>query len=187
MYASCFKKMFWAMIFIIFNINLGKINILPNFIRYMLIYSALNILESQHEIYRKGKIPAVVLSALTLRDIFGSSSINILSGQNHTVDIWLMLLGAVIAVLDIYLIYIICRGIYLVADCRELLALKQSAETRLNYYILISGVMTFYTPFSMNIPRHYNTLMIIGAVLYIMAALFITGLFRKAMEGIGEY
>jgi len=70
MYAKGYKRLFWGILIISFNINLGFINKLPDFLGYIFIYSALGILSSQHKLYEKGKLPAIILIFLTLKDIW---------------------------------------------------------------------------------------------------------------------
>ncbi|WML32862.1 hypothetical protein [Clostridium sp. OS1-26] len=180
MYASSYNKLFWAMIFIIFDINLGSINILPNFIGYILIYSALNELQLQHKIYEKGKIPSIILTILTVKDIIHVSNDNLLSGQFAPPNFWLMALSSVILIINIYLIYIICKGIYLLCLERGLQELKDSAKNRWIAFLSVSIISIFYIPFSLNLSLQFKSAMIIFAFINIIAELSIAFLFRKS-------
>lgn len=42
-----YKKIFWGFLITIFNINLGPINILPNFLGYLIIGSGLNLIQNE--------------------------------------------------------------------------------------------------------------------------------------------
>lgn len=180
MYAKSYNILFWAMIFIIFDINLGLINILPNFIGYILIYSALNELQLQHKIYEKGKIPSAILTILTLKDVIHASNDNLLSGQFVPPNFWLMALSSVISIINIYLIYIICKGIYLLCLERGLQGLKDSVINRLIAFLVVSIILIFYIPFSINLSLQFKSAMITFAFINIIVELSIAFLFRKS-------
>lgn len=186
MYESAYNKLFWGMMFIIFNINLGVINIMPDFIGYALIMSGLNILTKQHSIFEKGKIPAVILCIITLKDIVNLGTVDLLNGGFQMSSPWLTAIGVVESLLKLYLIYIICRGIYLLAEERGLTELKDSIKGRFYFYFALQLVMLFYIPFSLNISRNISPLMILVVIINIIAALFIAGLFRKSKTQLGE-
>lgn len=186
MYALGYNKLFWGMIFIIFDINLGVINILPNFIGYILIYSGLNILEKQHEIYKKGKIPAVILTILTLKDIVHTNKNNLLSGEFQSSNIGIMLIGAVVIIINMYLIYIICKGIYYISAYRGLDKFKSMAETKWKNYFIATVLMIFYIPFSLNLSSDFNIIMIILSIMQLVTMISIGMLFRRSRLEIGE-
>lgn len=179
MYAVGYNKLFWGMMFIVFNINLGPINILPNFIGYMLIYAGVNILSSQQKIYEKGKIPAIILIVLTLKDIWHNESANILADQFNRFGLITMVIGAVVIVINLYLIYIICKGIYELCSLRGLNELMRSTIGSWKAYFVVDLISLLYIPFSLNLPLSYGIFMIIVAVIKIFVSISIAGLFRK--------
>lgn len=186
MYASSYNKLFWAMILITFDINLGPINILPNFIGYMLIYLALNELQHQHKIYEKGKIPSIILTILTIKNVIHVDSNNLLSGQFTPVNYSLVALDSVVSVINIYLIYIICKGIYLLCLERELKELQNSTKSRWVFFLIISIGVIFYMPFSLNMSITFKSIIIFSAIIYVIAELSIVFLFRKAAVQLGN-
>lgn len=186
MYASSYNKLFWAMLLITFDINLGPINILPNFIGYILIYSALNELQHQHKIYEKGKIPSIILTILTIKNVIHDDSNNLLSGQFTPVNYSLMALDSVVSIINIYLIYIICKGIYLLCLERELRELENSAISRWIVFLTISIAIIFYMPFSLNMTIQFKSILILIVFIYIIVELSIAFLFRKAAVQLGS-
>lgn len=186
MYESAYNKLSWGMVFIIFNINLGPINILPNFIGYLLILSGLSVLSEQHPAFEKGKIPAGILVIITLKDIINFGTVNSLQGVVPAGNLWLSALGAVEQLLSLYVIYIICRGIYLVAEARGLEQLMDSSKARFYFYLFINAIILFYTPFSINLSRNTSMFMIIPVLVSLVNALFIMGLCRMARNQLGE-
>lgn len=179
MYSSAYNKLFWGMMFIIFDINLGAINILPNFIGYMFIYAGLNVLSTQHKIYEKGKIPAIILIVFTLKDIWHYDRSNILLGQFHNLGLITMVINAVVTVINLYLIYIICKGIYELCKKRGLNELMDRTIGSWKFYLIIVLISLFYIPFSINLPLDYNAFMIIVAVIQICASISIALIFKK--------
>lgn len=186
MYESGYNKLFWGIIFIIFNINIGPINIMPNFIGYLFILSGINILIHQNEYYERAKVPAVILAITTIRDLINFSDNNILSPKLQGINLWLSLLGAVETLLHLYIIYVICKGIYQLAEERGFDFLRDSASGRYYSYIFISTIILFYTPFSLNMQQEGNIFLIIFAILNIISMLSIAGLFRKSRLYLGE-
>lgn len=181
MYALSYRRLFWAMIIIIFDFNLGPINVLPNCIGYILTYFALNELQNQHEIYKKGKTPAILLTLLTLKDIIVSTnSDNLLIGKFAPVNFGLMALGTLVMLINIYLIYIVCKGIYLLSIERDLEDVKKSTKARWKAFLVISVIMLFYMPFSLNISVQAKEMMIVFVIVNVIVQLLIAFLFKKS-------
>lgn len=189
MYESAYNKLFWGMMFIVFNINLGSINIMPNFIGYMLILSALNILAKQHRIFDKGKTPAYILILLSIGDIVNIEGGDFFSGGlqiNSLTSICLTVIGVVENLICIYLMYILCRGIYLLSEERGIVELKDSARVRFNYYLFTAVISLFFTPFTLNLSRDISMYMLIAVIMNLIGQLFIAGLCRKSKNQLGE-
>lgn len=178
MYESGYDRIFWGMIFIIFDINLGYINILPNFIGYGLIYSGLSILLSQHEIFEKGKMPAVILILLTLKDMFHNpSNTSLVAGIN--LSYFSSLIGSLVNIINLYLIYIISRGIYELCENRGLKELRERIRDCWKFYFVISVIALFYMPFSINLPRDFNAIKFIIGIINLIAVISIVLVFKK--------
>lgn len=185
MYELGYNRLFWGMIFIIFNINIGFINILPNFVGYLLIYSGLKILSTQHEIFNKGKPLAVILTLLILKDILNFQNNNFLNGE-FQINIWLLLISSVTMIINIYLMYIICKGIYLLSQERGIDELSKVTKTRWKFYLVFSVISLFYLPLSLNLPNYSNLLFIIISFLKLIALIAIAFLFRRCKHQLAE-
>jgi hypothetical protein len=179
MYASGYNKLFWGMMFIIFHINLGPISVLPSFIGYMVIYSGLNILSSQHKVYEKGKIPSIVLIVLTFKDVWHNENNNIITGQFTNLGLTTLIITTMGTLINLYLIYIICKGIYELCKQRGLNEFMDSTIATWKFYLVVVLIALFYIPFSINLPLDYNIFMIIVAVVQMIASISIAVLFRK--------
>lgn len=179
MYESGYNKIFIGMLLIIFDINLGFINILPDFIGYMFIYAGLSILTPQNKFFEKGKMPALILVLLTIKSIIHYPNNNILLGKIHDVRLIPMIIEATVAVINLYLIYIISKGIYELCKERGLGEYEKSIESRFKFYFIVSLITIFYIPFSINLPSDFRMFMIVVLIIRLFAVLFIAGAFRK--------
>lgn len=186
MYESGYNKLAWGMMFIIFNINLGPINILPNFIGYLLILSGFTILSEQHVIFGKGKTASGVLALITVKDIVNFGTFNLLQGSLPSGNLWLFALGAIEQLLNLYVIYIMCKGIYMVAEERGHEDMMNSTRARFRFYLFIETVILFFTPFLLNLSNDKRMLMLAFALVGVISALFIMGLCRMARSKLGE-
>lgn len=185
MYTSDYNKLFWGMIFIIFNINLGSVNILPDFVGYILIYIGLSSLSSQHPIYNKGKLPSIILAVLTIKTIVNQQNTNFLGLPQG--DILSTAIGLISTMINLYLIYIICSGIYLLADNRGLEGFKDSASGRYKAYLVNTIIFQFLLSFSMNMSSDFGVVVIIFVLINIIALISIAALFRRARVELGDY
>jgi uncharacterized membrane protein len=179
LYDTGYNRLFLGMIFILFHINLGPISVLPSFVGYIFIYSGLNILSSQHKIYEKGKLPAIILVVLTLKDVWHNQDNSIVIGNSQSLGLVTMLIGAVVAVVDLYLIYIICKGIWELCKERELDSLMTNTTDAWKFYFVISLIFLFSVPFSMNLPTEYNIFMFIVGIIKGITSICIMVIVRK--------
>ena len=180
MYAKGYKRLFWGMVFISFNINIGFINILPGFIGYISIYSGLCILSSQYKLYEKGKIPAVILTLLTLKGIWHDPNSNILTGEIYNVGLLTLIIACVVIIIKIYLIYIICMGIYELCRERGLNNLMGSTISSMKFYLIISLIYLAYVPFSINLYSEFRVIfIIIVGIIQIIASISVALVFKK--------
>ena len=44
-----YKKIFWGFLIVLFNINIGPVNILPDFLGYFIIGSGLSVIQGEFE------------------------------------------------------------------------------------------------------------------------------------------
>lgn len=166
--------------FLILDINIAYINIFPDFIGYILIYSGLDILTPQQKLFERGKIPSVILTILTLKDIWHDPSNNILNGQIADTELILMLISSVVIIFKIYLIYVICDGIYKLCEERELEDLMNKTIAPWKFYFGISVIYLFFLPCSLNLNIEIKTVifLLLGFV-QICISIFLAQLFIK--------
>lgn len=73
-----YKKIFWGLIFVVFNINLGLINILPDFLGYFLISMGLSAIQNECE-HSSFKLAGMIANILGIYNLI-TSVFTILNG-----------------------------------------------------------------------------------------------------------
>lgn len=185
MYAKCYKKLFWAMIFISFNLNIGYINILPDFIGYIFIYSSLCTLSSQHKLFDKGKIPAAILILLTLKDIWNDPSSNILTGEIYSVGLFTLIISSIVLIIKVYLIYTLCNGIYEICKERDINELMERTMFSMKFYLIISLIYLAFSSFSINLFSDVRIIfIIIVGIIQMVAGISVALVFKKCKEAL---
>lgn len=173
MYASQYKKLFWAIILIIFNINIGTIDILPNFVGYILICSAVKSLKNQNAIFEKAFNPSLLLVFMSFKQLLNVYYTN--TGMN----IFFIVFDAVLMLINVYVIYILCIGICLSYSDKISLDLRESVRARWIFYLSCNTISLFYFAFSINFGDDFKVFGYILAFIYIITSLLIAFLFRR--------
>lgn len=105
-----YKKLFWGLIFISFNFTFFNINILPDFIGYILITYALTELSKVEEAYIKGKKYSEIMILFSIFKLFIP-----FPNFNFTIsteNIAILIISNLFNIINLILYYYICKGIY---------------------------------------------------------------------------
>lgn len=180
MYEKGYNRFIWGLVFLTIDIDIDFINIFPDFIGYILIYSGLDILTPQQKLFERGKIPAIILTILTLKDIWHDPNNNILTGQLVSLGLPSMLLSSAVIIIRIYLIYVICDAIYKLCEERGLDDLMNMTIAPWKFYFGISVIYLFFLPCSLNLTIEVKiaAFLFIGFV-QICISIFMAQLFAK--------
>jgi hypothetical protein len=182
---SGYNRLFWGYIFVIFNFNIGALNIFPDFIGYIIILTGLNILSEQNRHYEKGKIPAGLLIFLSLMGLFKLDALTLESG----IVAWnlaFMLAGSIQSIINMYLVYCICKGIYEVAAERGMEELKSSVKWTFKWFFSAEVFLVFYTPFSLNLSKQTQEFMVIIFIVNLFVLIALAALLRRSRNQLGE-
>lgn len=186
MYSSAYNKLFWGTLFILLKINIGPFDILPDFVGYLILYAGICELTVQNGYFAKGKRPALVLAVVSLKDAVNLTNTNLLAGAFPITNSWLSLLELASMVINIYMIYILCNGIGLVAREREVVPLQYAAEDRLKIFFVVSVANAACFPFAINLSRDWLILYLLLSVVNFIALVLVAALFRKARAQLGD-
>lgn len=177
MYSSGYVKLFLGMIFIIFDFRLGNINILPDFVGYILILLGLNNLSSQCEFYNKAKIPAAVLMVQTLFNIpYDLVNVTYAEEKMGVLKILLIVFNGIV---NLCLMYNIFNGIYETSKVKNLENIMDKVPALAKFYYITAIIYLFYIPFLLNISQSGNFFMIAIIVVKSIAEILAAVMFMK--------
>ena len=173
-----FRKLSWGFLFILLDINIIFVDILPDFIGYLLILSALLQLESYYPGYKKG-FPAAfllfLLSFLSLGAGFG------LQGSSFSQSpLWIGINGLHSALL-LVLVYVLLSTFTRHAISQERLALAESSRNRMRFFCTLQVAVLVVTPYMLN-TTDVGVPLIGLTILLLLAMISIFFLFRKAAK-----
>jgi hypothetical protein len=186
MYYSGYNKIFWGLLFIFININVGPIDIFPNIIGYIMVYIGLGELSSQHQIFAKGKLPTLILGLDSIRHIIKIDSNNQFHPGAFSLDLLLSALNGMLMLVTLYMMFCIFRGIYTVAQNKELEELKNETRSRFNAYFCVNAALAVYLPFSINLPGDFAILGAIIVIIKLITVFLLLGIVNRARKQLSE-
>lgn len=184
MYSSGYIKLFWGMIFIIFDFRLGNINILPDFVGYVFILLGLSNLSLQCKFYNKAKLPAVILMVQTLFNI-PYDLLNVASA-NDKLGVFRILLMVFNGIVNLYLMYNVFNGIYEVSNQNNLENLMDKTSALAKFYYVATLIYLFYIPFLLNVSQSENFFMIVVIIIKSIAEILVAVMFMKCKSQLLE-
>ncbi len=186
MYSTYYSNLFWGFMLVLINIRIGGVSILPDFVGFILIYYALNKLALQHHSYGKAKPFAFMLIFLALPNIYEGPTQNLLYNPLTSQSLLLLLLGQIYVVMQIVMIYYICRAITGLAEERDLTELLQYNRSVWRFYLVVSGVSLFVTPFMLSVLTGMIGIFIALIVLMFISFIFVIHLIYRAGKELGS-
>lgn len=132
-----YKKIFWGFIFVTIHINLGCIQILPNFIGYMLIYYGIKRLNADNNINAledssKYCLSLVIMSLISF--ILSFTNTNIINNIYFNI-IWINILN----ILEIVMIYKLLYG-----SCERVKNDNNIYIKKISIYVLLSTIAAVF-------------------------------------------
>lgn len=186
MFTQTYNRIFWGFLLVLLDFRIGLVDILPDFIGYIMIGSALTKLVDQHFYFGKAKLPVFALTFLSLGDLIQTPSTNLLERSLSLDNLPLMLIGQITLLFQLYLVFVICKAIYLVAEVSGFTELMTGVKYRWYYYLLSSIAMLVLTPFLFNLPQQAVAILIPLVFIGFITMLLILGVIRQAAKLLGE-
>lgn len=178
-----FNRMFWGMILVFFDINLGSIDILPNIVGFIMIATAISGLSSdtkEEKSFKKGEVYAWIMVCLACIDIilkfsgYGNQDIGIAPS-------WIIIYGQLSSVINLIMVYYICKGIYNLGEKAANTEISISARDRWIYYFISTSSTSILMAFTLNFKEGIlTTFIIIVVVINFIINILIMALVRKA-------
>lgn len=179
---SYYTRVFWGIIFIYFNINIGTFDILPNFIGYYLIATGLGGLSQKNQAYGIGKIPAYVMIFASLLSLLYPQSIY--SHEISPSNLWMFGISGFFALSNIVIIYAVCKGVYDEAEHFQNEDLITRAKICWQWFFAFSSINMIIMPFILTKSQWVLAAYFFVTILSFICALSAAGLLRSARDKI---
>lgn len=141
-----FAKVFWGLMLVFLDIRMNQFDILPDLLGYILVYAGLSGLSGLHEHFRKAKafcIPLLIVSIFELLSFRLRFEITVDTAVTP-VSFVVILMTVAFSLLDLFMIYHLCKGIGCLAKQAGAYPLEEKARQRWTYYLWIAIVMTLF-------------------------------------------
>lgn len=161
----------WGLVFPLVDFHLGVIDILPDFIGYIMILVALNRLESSVGGYTVAKSLAAVLIIFSLPQIVFKARINI--NELTSVSLGMHVVSQGMIVLHGLLVYFIIRGLYKIAFPIASPELKHAIVSRIKAYMFLLAAQLIFYPFLLNFGEDLIIALLLTGVVMIIAEFLI--------------
>lgn len=135
-----FLYLFWGFLFQ-FDFRVGTVDLLPDFIGYLLFWVGVSKLLQTSEWFRKARPLCAVMIVLSLPSIVEMPMNETGSGPN----LLILLYALIVLILDLYIVYYICQATISLAETRNDVDLANKAGSRWKLYLLLQLlVIVFY-------------------------------------------
>lgn len=177
-----FNKIFWGFIFL-FDFRIQGVDILPDIIGYIMIYSALNYLVSESDYFYQARRFALPLAIISIADIY---EFKIDTGMFDPLYVVLFISSIVATVLSLMMIYNICYGIAEMARNKEEHSLEKMAIKRWEIYLYITMGVFIFTVIGSVMPQVLVLLFLPIFIGAIVKMIILLELFKKANRCLEE-
>lgn len=142
-----YRSLFWGLLFILLDIRIEVLDLLPDFIGYIFIANGLSQLSSNEGMFRKAQPFAILLIFLALPNTIGIADTSI--GEN-VVDLGVMLYQFVITIVHLFMMYYIFDATYRYAIHLEDVEWANSAKSIWKNYSVIHLIILMINAFLLN-------------------------------------
>ncbi|WP_152393556.1 hypothetical protein [Paenibacillus guangzhouensis] len=172
-----YRLLGWGFVFEVIDFRVFYFDVLPDFVGYIMIATALQQLGSQHGIFKKAKWLSIGMIALSLPHVLMAS--NVTFDGFGEISLSLHIYSEALLACHVLIVYWICQGMRDIAAAERMSELQQSVVFRRNLYMFLAIFQLVFYPFLFNVEQSWiNLLLLIGVLQMIMEVLFIRLLFR---------
>lgn len=171
---SGFRRIFWGLLFIFIKINIGTIDIFPDFLGAYFIYSGCNILKEREDSFNR---TITVAKLLILLEVITQLVVLVIPFTNNSQMCQSMIMtfgDFCLGLMILYILYFIGEGIYNITAEKdfEILMDKFNFRWKLKAYSFLLGQM--FIPFVYNIESLFITIpMMILTIIQFIAGILI--------------
>lgn len=175
-----FKKILLGYLFIIFEIHIIFVDILPEPVGYYWIYMSLASLEKMYNLSNKGSKVAILLTILSIPSMF-------IQRNNQGTDLLFNQFSnyyqPILAIIGIVLTFFVFQAMMEVAKEKGSLEIQKTTKNIFYIYMIIMFLNEFFKPFAFNIQNETFGIallisMLIGTAVHIVF-LFLVFRYRK--------
>lgn len=177
---SYYTRAFWGIIFIYFNINLGRFDILPNFIGYYMIATGLGGLSQKNQAYRAGKIPAYIMVLASFLSLLYPQ--NIYSHEITPSNLWMFGISGIFALSNIVIVYAVCTGVYNEAEYFQNTDLLIRSKICWQWFFCFTSINMILMPFILSKFKWVTAVNFFVSILSIICVMSAAGLLRSARD-----
>ncbi len=143
-----YRLIFWGLLFILIDLRLGPLDILPDFIGYIFILNGIKSLSARETLFEKARPLAMLLIVLAFPNFMGAWEINLTEGP---IAVFPMVYQFVLSILHLLLIYFIFDATYRYAKENRDEFWAKAARVRWNYYAVIHLIYLALNSFMFNV------------------------------------
>jgi len=174
-----YRRFFWGFLFM-FDFRINGLDLLPDIIGYWLFFSGLQAIMDENEHFRQAKefvLPLIFISILDIYQIQGTSGL-------EPVSVVGLVIGLALTVLDLLVVYHLCRGIIekavLIGDDQ----LEYTAEKRWKYYFFLRVLFFVLFPLMLLMQQASLIIFIPYFIFWIVVIILIMQLMNQAGESL---
>lgn len=174
-----FSNMFWGFLIILLDFRIDGFDIIPDFIGYWMIYIGLGELSTWNVHFKAARKYVPILGILAVLDSFQfQRPINEFSLEPMVIGGFI--LGLVLSVIDLLMVYNICKGISEIAEKSNLTDLSLKAMNRWQLYLYVKIGFMIIWPFMLISPGFVVVLGIPISLLVIIVGFMLAFLMKDA-------
>jgi len=173
-----FRKLSWGFIFVLLDIRLGFIDILPDFVGYLLILSAVRQLDRHYPGYNKAWPAAVILCLTSLLPV--GPQYSLLQQPLPPSPLWVGLTG-LYQLLILALVVTIFGTLTQHARSQSKIELANASRNRMRLFVLLQLALLLTIPYSLNTTDTVGIIVPLS-ILLLLAMILLVFLCRKAAK-----
>lgn len=175
-----FKRLFWGFLFIFVDFKLCSVNILPDFLGYVLLFLGLGVLRPVHPRFCEAWICAAVLIFFSLGDLVQTQPATVQEGGLTLMKDTTSVPGIIRSILQLILIWHVCSGVRDLAWQFDRPQLARAAITRRNLNVALTLITWLAFLAAIRFPDGMFLLIIALVIFAIVVMCLLMGLMRQA-------
>ncbi|MBB6622478.1 hypothetical protein H7E67_03445 [Clostridium gasigenes] len=181
--SGSYKTIYWGLLLIAFNFYLGNINVLPDFLGFIMISKGLRELGEvsyEEEYFRKAKVISNLMIVITLIQYIIGMYIGGRSITFTRIGVAFFTIGNFVNVITLVVIYYILKGIYAEVENRNLTVFMGKINNVWNFKLVVSLITFLACAFIINAGDFTLIIMTIVAIIGIVATIRVALVVKEA-------